>query len=113
MTARLTSEFVVKALLRRVHAEGGSGAVLARGDAISGAILLLLLDRGVNPRFLERLMDFDGRYRLAEAGPANAETPHDINDYWQRRCRNDPDLWVVELDIAAAERLAAETIVSG
>jgi len=28
-----------------------------------------------------------------------------------RRRRNDPDLWVVELDIAQAERFAAETML--
>ncbi|MFX7883132.1 DUF1491 family protein, partial [Acinetobacter baumannii] len=34
-----------------------------------------------------------------------------IADYWQRRRRIDPDLWVIELDIASAERFAAETLL--
>jgi len=35
------------------------------------------------------------------------------SDYWRRRRASDSDLWVVELDIADAERFAAETIVTG
>jgi len=32
--------------------------------------------------------------------------------YWQRRRARDPDLWVIELDIASPERFAAETILA-
>jgi hypothetical protein len=38
--------------------------------------------------------------------------PHDIAAYWRRRRERDPDLWVIELDIAEAERFAAETILA-
>ncbi|WP_333929024.1 DUF1491 family protein [Sphingomonas sp. LR55] len=37
--------------------------------------------------------------------------PEDLDGYWRRRRARDPDLWVVEVDIAAAERFAAETIL--
>ena len=46
---------------------------------------------------------------LISVGPAGES--REITDYWQRRRRTDPDLWVVELDIAEAERFAAETIL--
>ncbi len=46
MTPRLTSEFRAKALIRRVHDAGGSAMVLAKGDAMSGSILVVALDRG-------------------------------------------------------------------
>jgi len=106
--ARLTSEFRVKALLRRVHDSGGSAMVLARGDATSGAILVVTLDRGRNPRFHERGLGTAG---LVVSGPADADESA-ASEYWQRRRRSDPDLWVVELDIADGERFAAETIAS-
>lgn len=109
---RLTSEFLVKALLRRVHDAGGSAMVLARGDAMGGAILALTLDRGVNPAFFERGIGPDGGTALIPTGPADAD-PQAVADYWHRQRSRDPDLWVVEVDVAAAERFVAETIIPG
>ncbi|WP_294336039.1 DUF1491 family protein [uncultured Sphingomonas sp.] len=108
MTPRLTSEFRVKALLRRVHDAGGSAMVLAKGDAMAGAILIVALERGQAPTCWER--DFAGT-GITRCGPADTD-PQDVDAYWRRRRQSDPDLWVIELDIAAAERFAAETIAS-
>jgi hypothetical protein len=44
---------------------------------------------------------------LLDSTPSGA-----IDDYWRRRRAGDPDLWVIELDIADGERFAAETILS-
>lgn len=113
MTARLTSGLVVNALVRRVNAAGGSAMVLAKGHAEAGAILILALERGANPRFFERGIGPDGLSALVPSGPSMFEDPGAVTDYWQRRRSRDPDLWVVELDIASAERFAAETIIGG
>lgn len=83
--------------------------VLAKGDATSGAILVLTLDRGRSPAFYERGPTGGETAALIRAGPTSGDSMA-IDDYWQRRRRNDPDLWVVEVDIAEAERFAAETI---
>jgi hypothetical protein len=100
----------VSALVRRVHDAGGSAMVLARGDATGGGVLVLLLDRGTNPRFRERgLSDGAG---LIESGPI-APDPSAAADYWQRRRARDPDLWVVEVDVADGARFADETIAVG
>ncbi len=108
MTPRLTSDFRIKALIRRVHDAGGSAMVLAKGDAMSGAILVVTLERGRDPACWERSFDGQG---LTPCGPRDS-SPQDVEDYWRRRRKSDPDLWVVELDIASAERFAAETIGS-
>lgn len=113
MTPRLASGLIVNALIRRVNAEGGSAMVLARGDAEAGAILILATERGENPRFFERGIGPEGIPALVRSGPLQPEDPGEVVDYWQRRRSRDPDLWVVELDIAEAERFAAETIISG
>lgn len=98
----------VDALLRRVAGEGGFGAVLARGDDQAGAILLLLTQRGAAKHLLERTLDPAGDYRWTPCGPQDVESAASRDSYMQRRRDRDPDLWLVELDIADAERFAAE-----
>lgn len=112
MTPRLTSAFLVGALIRRVADAGGNAAVLAKGDASAGAILVVTLERGAGPRLFERGFDADGNPALVATGPAEGAA-ESVDDYWRRRRERDPDLWVVELDIASGERFAAETIVDG
>jgi hypothetical protein len=109
MTARLTAEFLAKALIRRVNDAGGSAAVLARGDATSGAILVLGIDRDGAAGFWERGIGPDGKRAILAVGPRESSLDS-VEDYWRRRRRSDPDLWVVELSIASAERFVAETM---
>lgn len=107
---RLASAVLVNALVRRANLEGGSAMVLAKGDPTAGAILLLLLDKGKSPRFVERGVGPDGNPALIPSGPSELADERAACDYWQRRRSRDSDLWVVELDIAAGERFAAETM---
>lgn len=100
---------LVNALVRRANAEGGVVTVLAKGDATAGAILIVAQERGQNPRLLERGIGPDGNAVMTATGPAGESRA--VTEYWIRRRRNDPDLWVVEVDIAAAERFVAETIL--
>lgn len=108
--ARVTSALLVSALARRVHQAGGSAAVLARGDETAGGILLIACERGRDPRFLERGIGPEGKPALLPSGPASLADESEATAYWQRRRARDSDLWVVELDIAGAERFAAETM---
>ena len=107
MSDRLPTQVLVSAMLRRVADAGGFGAVLARGDAQAGGVLVVALERGAPPRLLERGIGPDGRPGLIDSTPAD-----DLDGYWRRRRQRDPDLWVVELDIADSQRFAAETIGS-
>lgn len=107
MSDRLPTHLVVGALLRRLNDSGGMGMVMARGDAQAGGILVLIGERGRESRVLERGIGPDGRTALIDSTPAD-----DIAGYWQRRRARDPDLWVVDLDGASAERFAAETILN-
>ena len=109
MTPRLTSGVRVSALIRRVDAAGGSAAVLARGDAGAGAVLVLTLERG-QATLWERGFGPDGRPALVATGPADGDESA-LTDYWRRRRARDPDLWVIELNVPDAKRLAAETIL--
>lgn len=108
--ARLTSAMLVGALLRRVTAAGGFGTILLKGDPTSGVILVQTLERGRETGLLERVSNFRGSHALMRCGPTPEEGPQAFASYMERRRRSDPDLWLVELDIADAERFAAETI---
>jgi hypothetical protein len=106
MTGRLTSQVLVSALIRLAEADGGFGAVLFKGDATAGAVLVCLLERGVRKLLLERLLDPDGGYAWQDTGRA-ATDEADFRARIDRRRRSDPDLWLVELDVTSAEAFAA------
>ncbi|MEP9358937.1 DUF1491 family protein [Sphingomonas sp. KR3-1] len=108
--ARLATGLLVNALIRRAEGAGGGAMVLAKGDATAGALLLLLVERGANPRFVERGLGPDGNPALIASGPRELTDDGEVSAYWQRRRQRDSDLWVVELDIADGERFAAETL---
>ena len=103
MSARLASSVLVGALIRQAEAQGGFGAVLAKGDASAGAIVVVLTSRGAEPRLYERILQPEGDYLWQRSTDESVEVPAFI----ARRRRFDPDLWVVELDIPAPERFAA------
>ncbi|RZM37378.1 MAG: DUF1491 family protein [Sphingomonas sp.] len=105
MSGRLPTAVLATALLRRVNDSGGSGMVLAKGTQ-DGSILVVAVERGSAPKLLERGLGPDGRTILLDSTPAD-----DVDGYWRRRRARDPDLWVIEVDIAGAERFAAETIL--
>jgi len=105
---RIASATFVAALLRLAERDGGFGAVLAKGDATAGAIIILLSERGQHVDVLERLLQPDGRYGWDSPigkGGANAD---ELDKFLKKRRRFDPDSWIIELDTASAERFAAE-----
>lgn len=109
MSARLASGLLVSALIRRVEGAGGNGMVLAKGEPGGGAILLISMERGRLQGLFERTIGPNGSYVWSRCGPQDVESSGEADSYIQRRRASDPDLWVIELDIAQAERFAAET----
>jgi hypothetical protein len=108
MEPRIAASVLASGLIRKAEGEGGFGAVLAKGDPTAGTILVILLEKGRNPRLFERLLRPDGRYSWLEAGGGHADDESRVPELIARRRRFDPDLWVLELDIPSAERFAAE-----
>jgi hypothetical protein len=104
MTPRLASSVLVGGLIRQAQTEGGFAAVLAKGDADAGSIIVILTERGADSRIHERLLQPDGSYAWTEA-PAGSEA---IGEFIARRRRFDPDIWVLELDIPSRQRFADE-----
>lgn len=99
---RVTSDFFVSALLRRIFSGGGYGAIVRRGASEAGAIFLVARGRdgssvlyGPAPqsaydearpdeRLFGLLMEDDG------SGAVDARL--------ERELRFDPDAWVVEVE---------------
>jgi hypothetical protein len=110
---RLPAELEATGLMRRVQADGGFATILRRGDAESGALLLVITARGQHYACLERVLNLDGSYAWRLCGPSESAGSLEVADFLARRARFDPDSWAIELDIAAPERFIAETTLAG
>jgi len=105
---RLTSRFLIDLLLRRTEAAGGFAAIIASGDAQSGVILIQCRERGDAGPLLERRFSMTGTYVWEDVGASAGGDEMARAAYLERRKKADPDLWIVELDIANAPQLVAE-----
>ena len=108
MTGRLPAALEAKAICRRVEAGGGFAAIVKRGDADRGSLLLLVAERGHVLGLLERRLAPDFEYRW-QWSPGSAADPARLS----ARLDSDPDCWAIELDIADAQRFVAEMTASG
>ncbi|WP_404479548.1 DUF1491 family protein [Novosphingobium sp. BL-52-GroH] len=104
MDARLPAHLEVSALIRQVGADGGFATVLAKGERDAGTILAVLTHNGAGTRIYERMPELDGTRPWRCTRREDPAKPGDLRDYLDRRKAQDPDVWVVELDIANAER---------
>lgn len=97
--------------MRRVAAEGGFATIIAKGDAERGSLLLIVTERGRQVAMLERMLNATGAYEWQKSGPKSmAPAPF---EWLTKRRRDDPDLWLIELDVPDAERFIAETTSKG
>jgi hypothetical protein len=91
-------------MIRAVQAAGGFATVLNRGERGSGTILVVLAEKSANARLFERVPDAQGGRIWTATRIQDIEKPLEFSDYLDRRCMSDPDLWIIELDIADGER---------
>lgn len=107
MTTRLPAHLEVSALIRAVQAQGGFATVIARGEKDAGTILILTMEKGGNGAIYERMPQLDGSRRFERIKEQDPEKPKELDEYLARRQHQDSDIWIVELDIANAERFIA------
>ena len=96
---RVTSDFFVAQLLRRLFVAGGFAAVVRRGAEAAGAIFVVSRDREGAVRLYgpapQSLGDDDGGRRfIAEPTIDDAA----MEERFAREARFDPDFWVVEIE---------------
>lgn len=107
MTVRLPAHLEVSALIRETEACGGFAAVLHRGERDAGTILVVAVKSGANPTVYERMPSLDGTRKWTAVEIQDLENEDNFSQWLTRRRDRDPDLWIVELDIAHGERLTA------
>lgn len=97
---RLTTDFFVSALIKRVYGFGGFATVDRRGAAEAGAVFLLVRDRqgtvvlyGPAPQTSYDTAKPDERQFVRFDVSDDA-----ILDKLEREGRFDPDIWVVEIE---------------
>jgi len=113
LSERLPAGIEVSALIRRVQAEGGFASVLHKGDADRGTISLLVAERGKTRAVLERRMAADFTYKWTEVPSSVVQDGSDWREWVRKASQIDPDCWILELDIADAQRFIAETTATG
>jgi hypothetical protein len=101
MTARLKSELWVQALLRRCSVEGKFGAVLHKGNAEAGAVMVIINHLNGTHTLLAPppgpAYDDEGSRHFENRTP-QALTWLEIKPLIQRARSFDEDLWVVEIE---------------
>lgn len=113
MDSRLTSALLVSSLVRRAHQQGGFAAILLKGDETAGSILLLGREKGRLLGLWERVPSLKGGYEWSPCGPQDVENQDEFDNYISRRRAQDPDFWLIELDIPDPARFAAESVHFG
>ena len=81
--------------------------VTAKGERDAGTILILTIYRGENAVLFEKMPQLDGSRPFIAAKQQNPEKPEEIFDYLERRKNQDPDIWILEVDIADGARFVA------
>jgi len=105
----LSTDIWVYALLRRVQLAGSNAAIVRKGDATGGAVIV----RTWNPRDREARL-----YALAQSGdgdtvwmqPLAGATEPDLDAYATRAARRDPDVWIVEIEDVDGKRFLTEDV---
>ena len=104
MTSRLPTHLEVSGLLRQVAAAGGFAAVLHKGEREAGTIVVVCAENGANRRVFERMPSAEGDRKWTLVQSETTDNAAYLDAYLTRRQAQDPDLWIIELDVANGER---------
>lgn len=101
---RVTTDLWVSAIMRRAFAGGGFAAVERRGAAEAGAVMILRRDRLGQTRLYapapQASYDDARPSERLFAEIMNSGDDQEVTARIERELRFDPDLWVVELEVA-------------
>ena len=107
MSERLPAHLEVSSMIRLAESNGGFAMVLHKGERDAGTILIVSMFRGADMRLFERMPQLDGTRPFVLSKSQDTEKPREFDDYIARRRSQDPDIWVLEVDIDDPERFIA------
>ncbi len=110
MDARLPAHIEITGLIRAAEAEGGTAMVLSKGEKDAGTILVVTMYRGENATLYERMPQLDGSRSFVATKAQDTEKPYEFTEYLERRGAQDPDNWILEVDVADPERFVASNL---
>jgi len=113
LSGQLPARLEATALMRQVQSQGGFATIIKHGDDDRGALILLIAERGLPKALIERRMGPDFEYRWAVVTTVDMTDPERFRESTEKLQLSDPDCWLIELDVADAERFVAETIALG
>ncbi len=97
------ASLLVPALIRQVFADGGAATVLHKGHSSGHALILVHQPASGEARAFERVPGLGDapQWRLAASGDEA------VARFCARQQEFDPDIWILELSVAAPERFVA------
>lgn len=110
MESRLPAHLEVQGIIRAVQADGGFAMVLHKGERDGGTILFVIMENQSLGVLYERMPDLDGRRKWRVSKVQVSDNKQDFEDYLNRRTRQDPDVWIVELTVADRERFVRDNL---
>lgn len=105
----ISTDVWVAALIRRAELAGASAAVVRRGDARAGAVLVKVwhsLER--RARLYAESIGADGERLWIQPHPDAPES--ELDAYARRQAGYDPDLWVVEIEDRQGRDFLTESV---
>ncbi len=107
MSARLPTHLEVGALIRAVESSGGFAMVLQKGERDAGSLSVVAIDAVQHSILYERMPQADGSRNFVASKIEDTDNQRLFSDYLARRCEQDRDMWLIEVNIADAERFIA------
>ena len=104
---RLPAHLEIGSLIRLAESNGGMATVLSKGERDAGTILIATMYRGEGGVLYERMPQLDGTRQFVRTREQDPEKPNEFSEYLMRRRDQDPDTWIIEVDIADPERFIA------
>ena len=103
----LPTHLRVGGVVRRLSGEGHAAYILAKGDPDRGTLLVKLIGRDHSCRLELEQRDWDGVLGWVSAlpeRPADTVEPEEMraDAYIERTRSRDPDVWVIEIEVADA-----------
>jgi hypothetical protein len=102
---RLATHMLVTSLIRQMAEDGDFAAVLHKGDPTAGQLLLVGRCKGQNPVLFEQFPALDGTRKWEVVPKQDIDKEQQITQYLEYRIARDPDIWILELDVAFEQRL--------